>query len=192
MDKHQLRQQLLGRRKKLDPEACQALSLQIQKKLLAARCFRQAQTMALYSPVHNEVQTSLLLEAALDQGKQTFFPRVCGDRMRFLRVLSPTDLAPGHFGVAEPTTEESIGGDQLDLILVPGIAFDHSGHRLGYGKGFYDRELAQATGRSCRVGLCYQFQLCSWLPRETHDLPVHVLVTEEQIISCRADLAGSL
>ena len=189
MGKTSLRQTLLTRRKRLAAETCQDMSRRIQQNLLAAACFQQARTLALYSPINNEVQTGDLLLAALHDGKQVYYPRVEGARLQFCQVASAADLAPGAFGIAEPIPQQDEIAEHLDLIVVPGVAFDQAGHRLGYGKGFYDRELARVPATTCSVGLCFEFQLCPGLPHEAHDRPVSFVVTERQFIPCHENVA---
>jgi 5-formyltetrahydrofolate cyclo-ligase len=189
MAKNSLRQTLLARRKRLEVETCRALSRQLQQQLIATSCFQQASSLALYSPINNEVQTSDLLKAALQTGKRVYYPRVSGERLQFCRVNSAADLSPGAFGVAEPIAAPDTVVEQLDLIVVPGVAFDRSGYRLGYGKGFYDRELARVPAATLSVGLCFEFQLCPAVPHEAHDRPVRLVVTEHQIIPCHTNVA---
>jgi len=184
MEKDRLRLAMLARRKQLDIGQWRSLSSSVQQNLVQVPCFQQAQSLALYSQINNEVQTADLLSAALQAGKQVYYPRVAGERLQFCRVLSAADLSPGAFGIAEPPFRADSLAGQLDLILVPGVAFDRAGYRLGYGKGFYDRELAQVSPATCRVGLCFEFQLCAELPYESHDQPVNLVVTEKQIITC--------
>lgn len=189
MSKDRLRQAMLVRRGQLNADLYRSLSLRVQQNLIDMPCFQQAQTLALYSPVHNEVHTGRLLDKALEEGKQIFFPRVHGERLEFFRVSSATDLFPGAFGVKEPVGHEGVLKGHLDVIVVPGVVFDQAGYRLGYGKGFYDRELAQLSTLTCSVGLCFEFQLCNELPREAHDRAVGRVVTERQIITCHENVA---
>ena len=191
MQKHLTRQQLLLRRKQLEETACLDLSLRIQQRLLAAECFSRAEILALYSPINNEVRTEQLLAVARSQGKQVCYPRVIGDSLQFVVIRSLTELQTGAFGVAEPTGDCLLESRQIDLLVVPGVAFDRDGFRLGYGKGFYDRELSRMTRSTVSVGLCYDFQLCDSLPVEEHDQQLDYVATETQLIPCHKDVAGS-
>jgi len=190
MEKHIIRQQLLARRRRLDEAACRDLSLQIQQRLIDSDCFSRAATLALYSPVHNEVRTDRLLRVAQTLGKRICYPRVCGEQLRFVAIGSAADLQSGTFGVAEPTSGPVLSVEQIDLIVVPGVAFDRSGFRLGYGKGFYDRELSRKGCDAISVGLCYGFQICPTLPIEAHDQALDFLAMETQLIPCHKDVAG--
>lgn len=190
MDKRAIRQRLLRQRKQLTDRSCRVLSQKIQQHLVVADCFSSSRTLALYSPINNEVRTDLLFLAARNAGKQVCFPRVCGERLQFVRVDSVGALESGTFGVCEPVAGDLVVADEIDLLVVPGVAFDHSGHRLGYGKGFYDRELAACAVTVTAVGLGYGFQLCQRLPAEEHDQPLDLIATETGLIPCRKKATG--
>jgi 5-formyltetrahydrofolate cyclo-ligase len=182
MEKQATRQKLLQQRKQLDENTSVELSLRIQRQVLAADCFSHAETLALYSPINNEVRTQTLLTEARSAGKQVCFPRVNGESLQFVAVESNSQLQPGAFGVAEPRDGKILAPEAIDLLVVPGVAFDREGYRLGYGKGFYDRELARMAGATVSVGLCYEFQLCERLPVEEHDQQLDFVATETQFI----------
>lgn len=190
MDKGSIRQRLLDQRKQLTGSVCQCYSLQIQQRLLATDCFSSCKTLALYNPINNEVQTDRLLAVAREFGKRICFPRVCNSRMQFVASQSEADFVVGKFGIAEPETGEVVPVDEIDLVVVPGVAFDCQGFRLGYGKGFYDRELSRPRAATLTVGLCYDFQLCKSLPVEAHDQQLDYIATQTQLIPCRKDVAG--
>lgn len=191
MVKHATRQRLLLRRKQLDEALCLDLSLRIQQRLLGFAGFSRAKILALYSPVNNEVAIDHLLNVALSQGKQVCFPRVSGETLQFVAVESSEELQPGTFGVAEPVGGNVLAAELIDLLVVPGVAFARDGFRLGYGKGFYDRELSRVRRATVSIGFCYDFQLCDALPTEDHDQPLDYIVTETQLIPCRKEVAGS-
>ncbi|HEY5672964.1 MAG TPA: 5-formyltetrahydrofolate cyclo-ligase [Malonomonas sp.] len=191
MPKHVIRQELLTRRKQLGVAEHRHLSQQAQRRLIESDCFKAARTLALYSAINNEVQTELLFAAAVAEGKRVSYPRVRSTVLEFVEVVSLPHLQLGSFGVAEPQRGELLPVTEIDLLVVPGVAFDRSGHRLGYGKGFYDRELARVSSAAVSVGLCFDFQLCGRLPSESHDQPVRFIATETQFIPCRPLGAGS-
>lgn len=190
MDKKAIRQRLLRQRKQLTALTCRTLSQKIQQNLVAADCFSCSRTLALYSPINNEVRTDLLFLTARNDGKRVCFPRVCGERLQFVLVDSAEDLSAGTFGVCEPVAGALVAAEEIDLLVVPGVAFDRSGHRLGYGKGFYDRELAACADSVSAVGLGYEFQLCQRLPAEEHDQPLDFIATETALIPCRKEATG--
>ncbi len=190
MPKKSIRDRMLAQRKHLAAETCFALSLHIQQNLLAAPEFEAARSVALYSPVYNEVFTEEVFRAARLAGKRVAYPRVQGASLEFVEVSDLGELEPGAFGVLEPAGGATVGVNELDLLVVPGVAFDADGFRLGYGKGFYDRVLHGCPERGILVGLCFQFQLTPSLPAESHDIGMDMLITEEHVFRFGA-LAGS-
>jgi 5-formyltetrahydrofolate cyclo-ligase len=140
---------------------------------------RSAHTILFYAPLADELDVWPLLEKLLKSEKICALPAF-DDATQFYsarRVKNlETDIFTGKFGVSEPLGGcEEIPLDQFDLILVPGMAFDLSGNRLGRGKGFYDRILAQASGIKCGIG--YDFQLLESIPVEAHDAKVDFIFT---------------
>ena len=119
---------------------------------------------------------------ALGAGKQLVYPRVDGETLVFEEVNDLSRLAPGAFGVLEPRGGRAVAVDRIDVLLVPGVAFDRSGHRLGYGKGFYDRAIAKCSDNTVRVGFAYDFQVVDALPVGEHDQPVAALMTESRTL----------
>jgi 5-formyltetrahydrofolate cyclo-ligase len=155
-----------------------------QGQLLSLPIFQQAGVLALYSPVRNEVETAGLLNAALAAGKTVCYPCVTGDDLNFYPVHGPADLHPGCFGIREPEVKMGrIDPATLDFLLVPGVAFDRSGYRLGYGRGYFDRFLTVNRLAAVTVGFCFDFQIVEKLPSEAHDQSVALLVSEKRIYS---------
>jgi 5-formyltetrahydrofolate cyclo-ligase len=115
-------------------------------------------------------------------GKRIALPRVEGDDLKFHWVAGRAELQPGRFGILEPAAEAPAAGDDFDLILVPGMAFDLRGGRLGRGRGFYDRFLRTALG--LRVGVCFEDQIVDDVPSEAHDLRMDFVITPSAIYRC--------
>lgn len=185
MKKSELRQQILALRRDMEPQLHYEQSVLAQKVLVCSEPFKRARYLALYSSVNKEVATQDLFTAAVDTGKQVFYPRVKGQTLQFYAVNDLAELTTGCFGVLEPTSGAVINPQGLDLIVVPGVAFDFEGRRLGYGKGFYDRFLVLTSCDCVSVGLGFDFQLSKRLPDEQHDQKVSFLATESGFISCR-------
>lgn len=186
MTKQVLRKELLRRRRHLSPRYSRELSRCAQQRLIDSPEFSAAKRVALYAPIHNEVGTELLYQAARRTDKRICYPRVAGDDLAFYAVLQISELQPGAFGVATPEADpdRQVAAADIDLLVVPGVAFDMRGYRLGYGRGYYDRCLALLSTATV-VGLCYEFQLQPELPVEPHDHPVGALATEARYIPCR-------
>lgn len=115
-------------------------------------------------------------------GKSLALPRIDGENLCAHFVGSPADLAPGRFGILEPQSNAPAAGRSFDLILVPGLAFDRSGGRLGRGRGFYDRFLSGISG--FRVGVSFDSQLVDSVPVEAHDMRMDAVVTPSGVIVC--------
>src|SRR5205823_2495992 len=123
--------------------------------------FARAHRVALYAPVRGEIDPSQLRDLLHGRGADVAYPRVVSTvpaLLAFCRVAPGEPLGPGKFGIPEPRAAGAIADDELELILVPGIAFARDGQRLGFGHGYYDRALAAAPG-ALRIGLCHEFQL---------------------------------
>ena len=184
MPKRTLRQQILARRKALSHDHWCVASRLAQLQLVSLEEFKQATCIALYAPTHNETDTIEILALALAAGKRVLYPAVCHDGMVFRQVEGIAGLAEGRFGILEPC---DIGcdhqADEPDLIVVPGVAFDLSGHRIGYGKGFYDRFLQHPGRRGHLIGLCHDFQLIDGaIVAEGHDIRMELIVTDQRVV----------
>jgi len=178
MPKVSLRDRLLKQRQSMAGETCLQLSLRAQDNLIAASEFKAATSLALYSPIRNEVFTEKLFEAARTRGKRVAYPRMRGDHLDFLVVERLEALVPGRMGVLEPAGGEMVPPEDLDLMVLPGVGFDRHGHRLGYGRGYYDRLLGHAPRRPLLAGLAFEEQVVERLPRDPHDVCIDLLVTE--------------
>ena len=185
MGKQNIRKQFLNCRKQLGLSTYSRLSQQAQRQLIGSECFAQAKALALYSSIYNEVATKEIFAAARELNKRTFYPRVVDAELEFMEVDAVNELRLGAFGVAEPLSGVSVPVAELDLIVVPGVAFDLKGHRVGYGRGFYDRQLAGRPAGAIAVGLCFEMQLSDSLPTEDHDQALDFIATETRFIPCR-------
>lgn len=194
MPKQVFRDELLAQRMQLTIEQRHDLSRDAQRNLVLSSVFSEATCIALYSPVRGEVETESLFAAARESQKRVCYPRVKGERMQFVEVDDLAALSRGTFGLLEPHGTSIVSPAGLDLMVVPGLAFDRTGHRLGYGKGFYDRELHSVGFSGVLVGFCFNFQLLDRLPAEPHDVPVDCLVTDQGLFSplCSSEAGGSL
>jgi 5-formyltetrahydrofolate cyclo-ligase len=184
MPKRSLRSQLLAERRALSHQQWQTASCAAQYNVLSLAEFSQAECVALYAPAHNETDTAMLLNSAFESGKRVLYPAVCGQKMVFRLLERVESLQKGAFGILEPcpaSTEHGV--DEVDLIVVPGVAFDLTGHRIGYGKGFYDRFLHHSGRTAHLIGLCHDFQLIEGpIQVDQHDIPMEIVVTESRIV----------
>lgn len=191
MPKQLVRKKLLQQRRQCTLGFCRSMSREIQDRFLATEAFARAECVALYASVHNEVATDIIADAVLAGGKLLAYPRVDADQLLFIRTFAPEALAPGYFNVPEPAAGEIVSAEAIDVCMVPGVAFDLGGHRLGYGRGYYDRFLAHCPERTQRVGLAYDFQLVDALPAQPHDQTLTMVITEKRILDFPRRQAGA-
>ncbi len=177
---------MLERRSALSPDLWLSLSSLVQQRFLASELFARAMTLALYVPVRCEVDTADVMGAALAGGKKLILPVVHGEGLLFREITGVHDLAVGAFGIAEPVAScpERLP-EEADCIVIPGVAYDRSGRRIGYGKGFYDRTLHHLEGMGRLVGFCFDFQLVEEIFGEPHDVALDLIITERQALSVR-------
>lgn len=185
-----LRQAMLARRAALPPDAAEALALQAQQRVAALPAFAAAGTVLLYAAFRAEVATAWLAARAPAAAKRVAYPRVLpgGELELVLVERLDSDLTPGAYGISEPRRGlPVVAPGAVDLAVVPGVAFDRAGYRLGYGGGYYDRLLPRLT-RAVTVGLAYAFQVVAAVPRTATDVPVHVVVTDAEVLGPAAEV----
>ena len=162
-------------------------SRRIQETVLRFPPYLRSRAVALYSPTGNEVATEEIREHALKTGKKLFYPKLGAEAdLRLVQVKGQGDLRPGRYGILEPTGDRIMTKQDEEglVVLVPGLAFDLSGNRLGRGKGWYDRVIA-ALGEGVRlVALAFEFQIVEELPAEMWDQKVHHIITERRVVDC--------
>ena len=133
---------------------------------------------------NNEVDTHEMIRSAL-KNKTVIIPKVIHHEIEPSIIIDFDNLMPsGRFNVPEPIEIMKMAYKNIDLVLVPGIAFDREGYRLGYGFGFYDKFLKKVP-KAVKIGLAFDFQIVDQVPREEHDVPVDFIVTEERVIDCK-------
>ena len=137
-----------------------------------------AHTILLYSALPDEVQTQSLINELVLQGKTVLLPKVIdGSTMEVRRYTGTKDLAPGVYGIMEPIGERFTDYASIDLAVIPGMAFDQEGHRLGRGKGYYDRFLAQLTPKTYKIGLCFPWQRVDNVPTDEQDVTMDCVIS---------------
>ena len=160
------------RLKQLSQTERQTRSLRICEKLLPL--FSGKNRLALFAPMLTEPNLDLLWDLGLAEHPLVTYPRCQGDTLSFRPIASLSELVPGRFGVREPAAGPASA--QLDLILVPGLAFTADGSRLGRGAGFYDRFLSAIPATTVKIGVCFEFQRVSEIPQESHDVKMDAVV----------------
>ncbi len=178
VSKRELRQEMKRQKLALTPEARMRLSLDICQSVESLPEFKTAQYVLLYHALPDEVDTAPMLTRWLGR-KQLFLPIVKGDDL-VIAPYDPSMMKQGAYGIWEPDETNAVSPSLIDLIIVPGVAFDQSRNRLGRGKGYYDRLLTGTTAH--KVGIAYDLQLLDSIPAEAHDIPMNRIVTEHHII----------
>lgn len=182
MPKQSLRAAMLERRRQISTADRAAWGRSAQSGLLSTPEYAAANVLALYSPVRDEVPTDEIFRAAREAGKRVAYPRVAAAGLEFVEVSDLDGLRLGRFGILEPVGASPLPLAAIDLMVIPGVAYDLEGFRLGYGKGCYDRFLHGSDVKPRRVGFCYELQLTASLPVQNHDIAMHLLITESRIL----------
>ena len=171
MEKNELRRMIRAQKRSLTDEQIRLASHGLAQKFFRTELYRQAKTLYLYLSYNQEVRTEEILHQAIQDGKAVAVPKVYGETMRFLYITDLSEVAKGYSGILEPIADGPVAVDPTALVLMPGLAFDREGHRIGYGGGFYDKFLASEPNHPT-VALCYDFQMVEDLPTEDYDIPV--------------------
>lgn len=175
MDKKELRRSIRERKRAMTEEEIVSRSEKLGVLFAQSESYKNAKTIYGYLPYNQEVRTVPMLEQALKDGKKVAVPKVYGDEMKFLYLDDLTKVSKGYAGIPEPIADGPVADDETALVLMPGLAFDPQGHRIGYGGGFYDKFLA-AEPNHPTLALCYEFQLLPELHTEAHDIPVDTVL----------------
>jgi 5-formyltetrahydrofolate cyclo-ligase len=159
-------------------------SAKVAAKIFTLPEYTSAKTVAIYYDIASEVSTDVIRHASLAEGKRIALPKTFGDHMHFYSFVSGEPMERSYFGVWEPLGEEEklISPEEIDLIIVPGLAFDRELNRLGFGRGFYDRYLSGCS--AFKVGICYDAQIAEKdeIPIDCYDVKMDMVITEKEII----------
>ena len=175
MDKKQLRAQIREQKRAMTQAQIEEKSRALGVLFRQSRAYQEANTIYGYLPYNQEVRTVPILEQALRDGKRVAVPKVYGDTMKFIYMEDLTAVEVGYAGIPEPIADGPVADDPTALVLMPGLAFDPQGHRIGYGGGFYDRFLAAEPDHPT-LALCYDFQMLPALQTEEFDIPVDTVL----------------
>ena len=175
MDKQALRKQIREQKRAMTEEQIVTKSEALGRLFVASEAYQKAETIYGYLPYNQEVRTVAMLQQALDDGKKVAVPKCYGDEMRFIYLDDLSKVEAGYCNIPEPIADGPIADDPTALVLMPGLAFDPQGHRMGYGGGFYDKFLA-AEPNHPTLALCYDFQMLEHLETEAHDIPVDTVL----------------
>ena len=175
MEKTELRKWIRSQKRAMTPVQIETASRILAEKFYATSYYRDAETIYGYLPYNQEVRTVPILQQALLDGKKVAVPKVYDDTMRFIYLEDLSAVAPSNMGIPEPIADEPVASDKTALVLMPGLAFDPQGNRMGYGGGFYDKFLADQPNHPT-VALCYAFQMVDEIPTDEYDIPVNCVL----------------
>lgn len=178
MDKKALRKWIREKKTAMSQVEIEKASRELCDRFLQSEQYRQAKTVYGYLPYNQEVRTIPILERALLDGKRIAIPKIYGDEMKFIFMTDLSLVELGYKGIPEPKADAPVADDPTALVLMPGLAFDKQGRRIGYGGGFYDKFLAKEPEHPT-VALCYAFQMVDSLEIEEYDIPVDCVLCAE-------------
>lgn len=180
--KSSLRRQLIAIRKEISEVQRLEETGNICENLKGIKVLNETEVLLLYGAKLPEVALDSIFAWAVARGKKVCFPRVFGDEMDFYWVHDVSELVPGNFGVREPNESCELATFDKAVCLVPGVGFDKTGNRMGYGKGYYDRYLSRSTAEICKIGVCYDEQLLEEIPTQEHDIKMDLVVSASDVI----------
>ncbi len=182
--KQSLRKTIRQKLADIDPAVLQAKSMAACKRLMDQPEFRQTRVVMIYMPLPREVDISPVALRSWQEDKTVCAPRLSWSQRHMLPVeirSLESGLTTTRHGLREPAAGEPMPVDMIDMVIVPALAYDHQGNRLGRGAGFYDRFLASPYFRGLAVGLAFREQIVDQVPMQESDQPVHMLVTDEDV-----------
>lgn len=183
MNKSDLRRMYIEKRKIIVGK--EDKSHEIFMNVTALACLKSVKTIAVYSALPDEAGTSELIDFLLYSGKEVYLPKVLGDNMEFYRISSLSDIKiKGSYGISEPEADNinKLEKERLDAVIMPGVCFDESGSRIGFGKGYYDRYLAGMDG-VIKIALCFEEQILKdgLIAADSHDVRADIIVTDKKV-----------
>lgn len=183
--KDELRNQMRQKRRALTGAELAGNSEKITLNLFKLKCIQTAKTVCSFLSAFKEPDTMPIIQKLLSCGQAVCVPVTDEENvtLSLSYIHNVSDLKKGAYGIWEPSSTEEANCGDIDVMLVPGLAFGRDGARLGFGKGYYDRLLANS--RSIKIGLCHSFQLFNTIPSDAHDVPMDYIITEKEIIKVR-------
>ncbi len=176
-EKKLIRKEILCRRDNMTGTEVLQKSKEISERLFSLDCYKSAKVIFSYISNRNEVDTKSINMRVLKDGKKLAVPRVNGDLMDFYFINGYEDLEDGYFGISEPKIyTKKADADECELMLVPGVVFDKNFHRIGYGKGFYDKYIDKRDNSFVKIGLAYDFQILDKIPCDRFDISMDMII----------------
>lgn len=181
-NKSYIRRLIKSKKNELDLNLKEHMDKSIYNKVINSKEYKNSKTIFVYVSTNSEVNTHQMIERFLEDGKIVCIPKVISKDfgMKAVIIKSFADLELGHYNILEPNNNcKDILKNNIDLVFVPGLAFDKMGGRIGYGGGFYDKYLKDLSTKVKKIGLCYEFQILKDIPMESFDIRINKIVTEK-------------
>lgn len=177
LDKQAIRENMLRKRLELDVCTYMSNSNLIMYTLENMELFKQAKTIGMYASIKQEVHTLDCIERWCSN-KKISLPRVESKEIKFYQIVDMSQLQNGSFGVLEPQTDDLVQPEDIDILIIPLVAFDKNNYRIGYGSGFYDRYLQGYKG--VKIGIAFSMQEVECIVVEEHDIPLDIIINENK------------
>jgi len=178
-NKQKIREEIIAVREKLSYNDVLLRSIKVIKRLVDSDFFVDSKCVFSYLSFRNEVDTLQLIKDKMSS-VNFVVPCVIEGEMTVVRFNGFADLVEGNYGILEPGKKEKVDLDSIDLVIVPGVAFDREGNRIGFGKGYYDKILDSIN--AVKVGICFDFQVVDRIENEEHDVRMDYVVSENELI----------
>src|SRR3989344_8886632 len=180
--KSKLKESILKKRNSLPKDEILEKNKKIHDKLFGLEQYKKSRTIMFFVSFNSEVGTHGMIKEAL-MNKMVVVPKVMHHEIEPSVIIDLDNLIPSKIGILEPIEAMKIAYKNIDLVLVPGIVFDKEGHRIGYGFGYYDKFLKKVP-KAIKIGLVFDLQVIERIPKEMHDVPVDMIVTEDRVVKC--------
>lgn len=188
MDKKIIRKEILNNRNKLNTNLIKEFSKEIQNNLINNDVYKNSNSIFIYISFGTEVETIDIIKNALNLGKEVYVPKTnkSTKEMDAIRINNFDNMTVDKWGILEPiSVDKNKIGENFDLIIMPGVAFDRDGNRIGYGGGYYDKYILNHSKESKRLALAYDFQIVKNIKNEEHDIKVNYIITEKEFIEIK-------
>lgn len=185
--KRAIRKEVLKKRDEISPDIKSVKNALIKQSLFSQPEFVTAKSVFFYASFRSEVETLSIIKESIKMGKIAVLPKVDKNKHKLIlyEIKDVVELSPGYMGIPEPSPGDDrlVNLGEVDLVIIPGAAFDYSGNRLGYGGGYYDILLSEGKRKIPIIALAYEEQLVDSIPSETHDVKVDIIVTDKRVIN---------
>lgn len=185
MMKDKLRNEMRARRRELSKEQIKFFSREIRERLFSLDLMKNTKAVCTFISAFNEPDTIEIIKRMLSAHIKTAVPvtNVETSTLTLSYIENMDNLKKGAYNISEPKVIAEAKAEDFDVVIVPGLAFDKNGSRMGFGKGYYDRLLENTS--AVKIALCYSFQVFENIPSEEHDIPMDYIITEKEIIKIR-------